>query len=461
MPDSASAAAITPAVLDELRGKLRGRLLRPADPEYDSARHIWNGMVDRRPALIARCRGAADVTAAVRFAREHGLLLSVRGGGHNVAGNAVCDGGLMIDLAEVNGVRIDPANRTARAGGGALWRDLDHEAAAFGLATTGGIIPTTGIGGLTLGGGFGWLMRKHGLSCDNLLSADVVTADGRCLTANAEDNADLFWGLRGGGGNFGVVTSLEYRLHPLDRILGGMVLHPLDRAADVLRFLREFAETAPDELTSMAVLLTAPDGAKMLAVVVCYCGTLEEGERALRPLRRFGPPAADQIAPMPYTQLQGLLEAGFPPGRQNYWKSSFLRELADDAVAAAVAHFRAVPSPTTAIAIEHLGGAVGRVGEADTAFAHRQARFNFLAVSSWTDPRENETHMRWTRTVWNDIQPFATGGVYVNYLGDAADEGAARVAAAYGSRNHTRLAALKKKYDPLNLFRLNQNIRPA
>src|SRR5215469_1408247 len=289
-----ASGTLSKAAIEQLARGLRGQLLRPGETGYDTARTIWNAMVDRRPAIIARCAGVSDVLRSVDFARNHGLLLSVRGGGHNVAGNAVCDGGLMIDLSPMRGIRVDPQQRTVRADGGCTWRDLDHETAAFGLATTGGIIPATGIGGLTLGGGLGWLMRKHGLSCDNLLSADVVLASGQLVTANSTENTDLFWGLRGGGGNFGIVTSFQYRLHPVDQVLGGMVVHPLERAHEILGYLREFTKSAPDELVCMAVLLTGPDGTKILAIVTCYCGSVAEGERVLRPLRQLGPPAADQ-----------------------------------------------------------------------------------------------------------------------------------------------------------------------
>ena len=452
-------ATLTASAIEQFRQGLRGELLRPGESGYDSARKIWNAMIDKRPAMITRCAGAADVIRSVNFARDHGLLLSVRGGGHNIAGNAICDGGLMIDLLPMKSVRVNARERSARAEGGCTWRNLDHETAAFGLATTGGIIPATGIAGLTLGGGLGWLMRKHGLSCDNLLSADVVLATGEMATASPSENSDLFWGLRGGGGNFGVVTSFEYRLHSVDQVIGGMVVHPLERAQQTLGFLRDFTKTAPNELVSMALLLTAPDGAKILAIVVCYCGPPAEGERILRPLRQFGPPAADQIAAMPYVQQQGLLEAGFPLGLQNYWKSSFLHELSDEAIAVAIEAFRRVPSPTSAIAFEQLGGAVARVAEADTAFGHRDAPYNFLVVSSWPDAADNATHIDWTRSVAHAMQPFFAAGVYVNYLGHEADEGRDRIRAAYGLAKYDRLIALKKKYDPSNLFRVNQNIR--
>jgi FAD/FMN-containing dehydrogenase len=319
----------------------------------------------------------------------------------------------------------------------------------------------TGIAGLTLGGGLGWLMRKHGLACDNLLSLDMVTADGRLITASAAENADLFWAARGGGGNFGVVTSFEYRLHPVGQVLGGMVLHPLDRARDVLRFLREFTASAPRDLTTMAAFVTGPDGTKVLALFVCYSGPLAEGEHLLRPLRAFGPPLADQITAMPYLQLQSQLDAGFPAGLQNYWKSSFLRHLSDEAIDILVDGFRKVPSPTSAMAIEQLGGAVAEIADADTAFAHRRAPFNLLIVGIWPDPADTRKHIDWVGQLWEAMQPHSTGGVYVNYLGREADEGPQRVRAAYGQEKYDRLLGLKRKYDPDNVFRLNQNIDPG
>ena len=439
---------------------LRGALLRPGDDGYEAARTLWNAMIDKRPALIVRCVGVADVIQAVNFARTHDLLVAVRGGGHNVAGNAVCDGGLMIDLSPMKSVHVDPVRRTARAEPGATWREFDHETQAFGLATTGGVIPTTGVAGLTLGGGIGWLMGSYGLSCDNLLSVDVVTADGRLLQASATENPDLFWGVRGGGGNFGVVTSFEYQLHAVGQVLGGMVIHPVERARDVLKFYREFTRTAPDALTSMAVCLTSPEGAPVVALVVCYNGPLAEGEKVLQPLRAFGPPVADHIGPMAYTALQSMLEAGFPAGLQNYWKSNFLQDLSDEAIAVMVDGFAQMPAPTSALAIEHISGAVSRVGEDATAFTHRQASYNLLIVGIWPDLANNDTNIRWVRQTWDAMQPFSSGAVYVNYLGQAADEGAERIKEAYGVTKYERLLALKKQYDPTNLFRLNQNINP-
>ena len=442
------------------KATLRGTLLRAGDTGYDEARTLWNAMIDKHPALIVRCAGVADVISAVNFARTHDLLVAVRGGGHNVAGNAVCDGGLMIDLSPMKSVRVDPIRRTARAEGGITWGEFDHETQAFGLATTGGVIPTTGIAGLTLGGGIGWLMGKYGLSCDNLLSVDLVTADGKLLHASASENADLFWGVRGGGGNFGVVTSFEYQLHAVGQILGGMVIHPLEKAPEVLRFFQEFTRTAPDALIAFASLLNAPDGAPVVALIACYNGPLAEGEKVLQPLRAFGPPLVDQIGPMAYTALQHMLVEGFPPGQQNYWKSNFLRDLSDDTIAVIVEGFKRAPAPTSAVAIEYIGGAVSRVSDDATAFNHRRSPYNLLIVGIWPKPADNAANIRWVREFWDAAQPFSSGGVYVNYLGQTADEGAERIKEAYGVTKYERLLTLKKKYDPTNLFRLNQNINP-
>jgi FAD/FMN-containing dehydrogenase len=448
------------AAIERFRSGLNGSVLRPVDEGYEDARRIWNAMIDRRPALIARCRTVSDIVSCVHFARDQALPLSVRGGGHNVAGNAVCDSGLVIDLSRMRQVRVSPEKRTAFAEAGCTWRDFDQATQASQLATTGGIIPETGIAGLTLGGGLGWLMRRHGLSCDNVISVDMVLADGRRVTASTADNSELFWGLRGGGGNFGIATSFQYRLHPIDQVLAGMVIHPLERASKALSFLRDFAASAPDELALMAVFLTAPDGNKSLAVLGCFSGPISQGESILAPLRKFGEPVADTFARGSYVDFQALLEPGFPPGLQNYWKSNFLREVTDGLIEILVERFRSVPSPTTAIAIEQLGGAVSRVPEEDTAFNHRRHPFNVLIVSSWSDRAENEKHIRWTRQLWQALQPHSAGDVYVNYLGQEADEGADRVRAAYGERKYQRLRALKQEYDPQNLFRMNQNIRP-
>ncbi len=449
------------AAVEAFASGLRGALLRPGQPGYDDARTLYNAMIDRRPALIARCAGAADVIRAVNFARESGLLLSVKGGGHNVAGNAVCDGGLMIDLSPMKGVRVDPSARRARVEPGATWGEFDHEAQAFGLATTGGVITSTGVAGLTLGGGIGWLMGSHGLACDNLVAADVVTADGRLVQASEAENAELFWGLLGGGGNFGIVTSFEFRLHPVGEILGGLLIHPLDRAVELLRFYDGFADGAPDALGSMALFVTSPEGERVVAIAVGYNGPAAEGEKILKPLREFGPPLADLVAPIPYSALQSMFDAGFPHGQQNYWKANFLKGIDDAAVGTLVDHLRRCPSPGSAVALERFGGAVTRIPRDATAFDHRNARYNMLIVGIWPDAATNAANTAWVRGLWQAMQPWSTGGVYVNYLGEAADEGAARVEAAYGPEKYARLAALKAKYDPGNLFRLNQNIKPS
>jgi FAD/FMN-containing dehydrogenase len=455
-----SDTALAEDTIAAFKTTLRGALLRPGDDGYEAARTLWNAMIDKRPALIVRCVGVADVIQAINFARTHDLLVAVRGGGHNVAGNAVCDGGLVIDLSPMKSIHVDPVRRTARAEPGVTWGAFDHETQAFGLATTGGDIPTIGIAGLTLGGGVGWLMGSYGLSCDNLLSVDVVTADGRLVQASATENPDLFWGVRGGGGNFGVVTSFEYQLHAVGQVLGGMVIHPVERARNVLKFYREFTRTAPDALTSMAVCLTSPEGAPVVALLVCYNGPLAEGEKVLQPLRAFGPPVVDHIGPMAYTALQSMLEAGFPSGLQNYWKSNFLQDLSNDAIAVMVDSFAQMPAPTSALVIEHISGAVSRVGEDATAFTHRQAPYNLVIVGIWPDLADNDTNIRWVRQTWDAMQPFSSGAVYVNFLGQAADEGTERIKEAYGVAKYERLLALKKQYDPTNLFRLNQNINP-
>jgi FAD/FMN-containing dehydrogenase len=460
-----NAPQVSPAIdepgVAELRARFRGSLLRSGDPDYEQARRVWNGMIDRRPALIVRCAGAADVIRAVDLARERGLPLAVRGGGHNVAGNAVCDGGLVIDLSGMKAIRVDPARRTARAEGGVTWGEFDRETQAFGLATTGGIVSTTGIAGLTLGGGIGWLARSYGLASDNLLAVDLVTAEGQLRTVSATEHADLFWGLRGGGGNFGVATSLEFRLHPVGPVVGGLLIHPFDAASDLLRLYRDFTATTPPQLTCFAVLTSSAEGAPVAVVAVCYHGRPEDGERLLRPLRAFGSPLLDGIGPMPYTALQSMLDPFYPSGRLNYWKSSFLTELGDGAIDTMLAHCADRPTPLCHVAIEQMGGATSRVDAQETAFAHRERPYNFLCLGVSADGAETEACVRWARRFWEAMQPFASGGVYVNYLGAEAEEGAERVRAAYGAAKYERLAALKAAYDPTNLFRMNQNIRPG
>ena len=446
------------AVVQKFADGLRGRLVQSGDGGYDQARTVWNGMIDRRPALIARCAGPADIIASVHFARDHGLLVSVKGGGHNITGNAVCEGALMIDLSPMKGVRVDPAGRTARAEAGLTWGEYNRETQAFGLASTGGVVSTTGIAGLTLGGGLGWLMGKHGLSCDNLISADLVTADGALVTASAERNSDLFWGLRGGGGNFGVVTSFEYQLHPVGPVLAGMVIHPMARAKEMLRFYRDFCRGCPDEMLAAAALMTSHEGEPVAVIIASYIGDLADGERAMAPLRKFGTPLADTIAPTSYVQLNTLFDAAVPYGGvQRYWKSSFLDELGDQLLDIMVGRAAKMLSPMSMVLFFHMHGAAARVDRDATAFGLRRDQWDYDAISQWNDPAETAGHIQWTRDYWTAVEPFASGEVYVNHL-DA--EEATRIRAAY-SGNYERLVALKNKYDPANLFRMNQNIRPT
>ena len=452
MTTTGRAMILEQKAVDGLKARLRGDLVKPGDEGYDVARKIWNAMIDKRPALIGRCVTPADVIQCVKFAREHDLLVSVRGGGHNVAGHALCDGGLMIDLSGMKAIRVDAVRRIAQAQPGLRWGEFDRETGAFGLATTGGIFTPTGIAGLTLGGGLGWLMGKHGLTCDNLLSAEVVTAGGELLIASADENPDLFWGLRGGGGNFGIVTSFEYRLHPVGTVVAGFLNHPIARARDALHFHRQYKERAPDELRVDAAFVTAPDGTLVMSLVPCYVGSADDAERHLQPLRAFGPP----VAPMRYCTLQAMLDPVAPPDRLNYWKSSFVGELGDAAIDTLTRYAEARPSSTSFLFLEDMHGAATRVRPEDTAFAHREAHYVLLIVTSWTDAAESERHVRWVRECWDAMQPFTAGTVYVNYLGE---EGEDRVRAAYGP-NYDRLVALKTQYDPTNFFRLNQNITP-
>jgi FAD/FMN-containing dehydrogenase len=415
-------------------------------------------MIDKRPAAIAQCVGAADVIQCVTLAREQNLLVSMRGGGHNVAGSAVCDGGLMIDLSPMKSIRVDLPAKTVRSEPGVLWGELDRETQAFGLATPGGFVSTTGIAGLTLGGGQSWLASKFGFAIDNLLSVDIVTAKGELMRASLTENDDLFWAVRGAGHNFGVVTSFEYRLHPVTTVLGGMVLHPFDRAAEVLRFYRDFSAALPDELTTAAGILTGPDGTLLAAVIVCFAGALDEGERVIAPVRRFGPPVADTIGPTPYTAQQTMLDAAFPPGRFNYWKSSLTNRLSDDVIEAIVSYGRRIPSSSSAIVIADFHGAYSRVGKHQTAYFHRDMQYDIVIASSWNDQVESERNHSWTRELFHAIEHHVPHAVYVNDLDQ--DEGDERVKQAYGE-NYTRLAAIKHKYDPTNVFRANKNIRPA
>jgi len=453
---------------DELARVFRGELLLPESPGYDEARRIWNGAIDRRPACIARCSGVADVVEAVRFAGRRDLLVAVRSGGHGVAGHAVCDGGVVIDLSRLKGIRVDPAARTVRADAGVLWGELDRETQLHGLATVGGIVTHTGIAGLTLGGGIGWLARTYGATVDNLLSADLVTAEGELVTASEEHNADLFWGIRGGGGNFGIATSLEYRLHPVGpTVLAGPIFHPLERAGEVLRFYREFAAAAPDELTTIFELSVAPPapflpvevhGAPIVMVGACYAGRPQDGLEVVQPLKEFGNPIVDLLEPRPYLELQSMLDPGVPHGWHRYWKSVELPALTDEAIDTLVEHASAQTSPRSYCIVFQLGGALSRVAEADTAYGQRDAAYNVNVNAVWTaEEADGERHVAWTRDFFDALQPHARPRVYVNFLGD---EGPERVRAAYGAENYERLLELKRTYDPTNLFRLNQNIEP-
>jgi FAD/FMN-containing dehydrogenase len=442
-------------------GPFAGEVLRPGDKAYDETRRVHNGMVDKRPALIARCLGVADVVAAVNFAREKRLELSVRGGGHSVAGRAVCDGGMMVDLAGQKGVHVDLGSRTARAEGGVTWGEFNRETQLHGLATTGGVISTTGIAGLTLGGGLGYLMGKYGLTVDNLLSAQVVTADGEVVTASPDEHQDLFWGVRGGGGNFGVVTSFEYRLHPVGpELAGGLIAFPFEAAGEALRFYREVTASLPDELVVLAGLVFSPDGsgARLAAIIPCHCGSLAEGLTAMAPLRAFGSPALDTLGPTTYQSINSMLDAAYPKGALNYWKSGFLRDLSDDAIDTLVERFSRCPSPMSSLFLEHFHGAATRVKQDATAFPYRRPGYNLSVLAQWLDPGESDANIAWTRETYSAVEPHFAGEAYVNYLGD--DTPAASVREAYGS-NFERLRAVKRRYDPKNLFHLNQNIPPS
>ncbi len=453
--------SIDHAAFAQLSESFAGTLLRPGDEGYDETRRVHNGMIDKRPAVIARCQGVADVVAAVNFARENGLEISVRGGGHNVAGRAVCEGGVMIDLAGQKGIHVNTQRRTAQAQPGLNWGEFNRETQLHGLATTGGAIGTTGIAGLTLGGGIGYLMGKYGLTIDNLLSADVVTADGRVLRAAADENEDLFWALRGGGGNFGVVTSFEYQLHPVGpEVTGGLIAFPFDTSREVLRFYRDFTASLPDELTVLCGLVHAPDGSgvPLAAMIPCHCGELSEGQAAVAPIKEFGSPVMDQVGTITYESINGMLDAGFPKGALNYWKSGILKGLTDEAIDVLVDRFSSCPSPMSSLFLEFLHGAVTRVSPTDTAFAHRSTGYNFAVISQWANPEESDANIAWARETYNRMEPHMTTGAYVNYLDD--DESKVRVQGAYGP-NFERLRAIKDRYDPENLFHLNQNIPPS
>jgi len=453
--------------IDKLKESLRGKVLTSESDQYNETRAIWNAMIDKRPALIVRCASAADVMRAVRFAGEHKLLVAVRGAGHNIAGNAVCDGGMMIDLLPMKSVRIDAKGMTARVEPGVTLGELDRDTQAFGLATPVGINSTTGIAGLTLGGGFGWLSRKLGLTIDNLISADVVTAAGELVKASATDNADLFWGIRGGGGNFGVVTSFEFRLHKVGpEVFAGLIVHPLDAAKDVLRFYRDFIKTTPQEFVCWFVMRMAPPlpflppewhGKHVLALALCYSGDMKDAERIAKPLRSFGKPVGEHIGPMPFVAWQTILDPLLTPGMRNYWKSHDFREASDGLIDVLIAHARKIPDPQSEIAFAQLGEGVTRISKEATAYTHRDAQFVMNVHGRWDNPASDAKCISWARELFQAAAPFATGGAYVNFMTQEEQD---RVRSAYGS-NYDRLVTLKKKYDPNNLFRLNQNIQPS
>jgi FAD/FMN-containing dehydrogenase len=443
----------------ELAGRVSGPVLSAQQAGYDEARAVHNGLVDRSPAVIVRCRTTSDVVAALAFARRAGLEVSVRGGGHNVAGRAVADGGMMISLADMKELTVDPARATTTAQGGVTWGELNAAAGAHGLAVTGGVVSTTGIAGYTLGGGLGWLMAKHGLAADNLLAVELVTAAGEVLDVDAGSHPDLFWALRGGGGNFGVATSFTYRLHEVGTITGGLIAHPIEAAPELLRFYRDAVADVSDDLTVFAGLVHAPDGsgAKLAALVVFHAGDPEAAERELAPFTAFGSPLMVQVGPLRYPVMNTLLDAGFPDGALNYWLSSFTRGLPDALIDTAVERFARVPSPMTSILFEHFHGAVTRVGPSETAVPHREPGWNLLLPSVWTDPADTDANIAWTRETFARLRPHFARRRWLNYLGD--DQGDDAIRAAYGP-NYERLRDVKGRYDPDNVFHLNHNIAP-
>lgn len=454
------------AAIQSLKASLRGTAVLPGDANYESARKVYNAMIDRRPALVAYCRDVADVITTVGFARDNGVVLAVRGGGHNGAGLGVCDNGVVLDLSQMRGIRVDPAARTVRVEGGATWGDVDHATHAFGLATPSGIISTTGVGGLTLGGGIGHLSRSFGLSVDNLLEADVVLADGRVVTASTKENSDLFWAIRGGGGNFGVVVSFLFRLHPVKNVVGGPTLWPLDQSEKVLAWYRDFIVAAPPQLNGFFAFLTVPPGPpfpeplhlkKMCGVVWCYTGPENEAEAVFKPIREFGPPALYGIHPMPFPMLQSAFDGLYPPGHQWYWRADFVNELSDAAIAIHAKHARELPTMQSTMHLYPIDGAVHKAASTDTAFSYRDSNWAAVIVGVDPDPVNKTQITEWTKRYFDELHPLSAGGAYVNFM---MDEGQERVQATYRG-NYQRLVAVKQKYDPSNLFRMNQNIRPS
>jgi FAD/FMN-containing dehydrogenase len=461
-----AAPSIATTALQAFHASLRGKLIRPGDETYDTARRVYNGDIDRRPALIVRPAGAADIVRSVNFAREHKLDVAIRGGGHNVAGFGTCDNGLVVELSSMKSVRVDPRTQTARAEPGCTWGDFDHATHAFGLATPGGVLSTTGIAGLTLGGGFGHLSRKYGLSCDNLVSADVVTADGQLRTASAAENTDLFWALRGGGGNFGVVTSLEYRLHPVSTVIAGPIFYPIEKAPEVLRLFSSYLRTAPEDFSAFFAILIVPPGPpfppelhnrQVCGLVCCHVGGEGEAAEAVKPLLSVGPPLFSHIGPVPYPALNSLFDPLLPPGLHHYWKADYIRDLTGPVIDVHMQYGPQIPNFTSVMHIYPVNGAVSRVDPGGTAYSYRDAPFVHIIAAVYPDSSQMPQGRQWVRDYWSALHPHSAGGSYVNFL--MGDEGQERIAASYRD-NYARLVQIKRKYDPDNLFHLNQNIRP-
>ena len=461
-----AATVLAEQAVAALRGQVRGELIQPGDAQYDTARKVYNGMIDKHPALIVRCVDVADVISAVNFGREQKLTLAVRGGGHNGPGFGSVDDGLVIDLSRMRGIRVDPANKTVRVEGGALWGDVDHATHPFGLAVPTGFVSTTGVGGLTLGGGIGYLARKYGLTIDNLLSVDMVLADGRFVTASPDENADLFWAVRGGGGNFGVVTSFLFRANPVQTVYGGPMIWPMEEASAILHYWQDLILAAPTDLNGWFAFLTVPPAApfpeqyqlkKMCAVVWCYTGPLDKAEEVFKPIRSFRPPAIDFTGPIPFPALQSMFDALYPPGLQWYWRADFFNHFDDKAIGLHVKYGAQLATPYSTMHIYPINGAAGRVGKQDTAWGYRDAKFSQVIVGVDPDPANNERMIQWAKDYWLALHPYSAGGGYVNMI---MDEGEEHVKAAYGD-NYARLTQIKAKYDPLNLFHVNQNIKPA
>jgi FAD/FMN-containing dehydrogenase len=454
------------AAIRKFKDILRGELIQPDEETYDGARKVYNAMIDKRPRLIARCADVADVITSVKFGRENDMLIAIRGGGHNAGGLGVCDDGLVIDLSPIKYTRVDPSARTVRVGGGCTWGEVDHAAHAFGLATPAGIISTTGVGGLTLGGGIGHLTRKHGLTIDNLLAADMVLADGSFVTVNAEENEDLFWAIRGGGGNFGVVTAFLFRAHPVDTEYAGPMLWHLEQAAEVMQWYREFIGQAPEELNGFFTFLVVPPGPPfpdhlhnktMCGVIWCHTGPMDKAEEAFKRIRKFGPPAFDLVGPMPHPVLQSMFDPIYPPGLQWYWKADFVKELSDKAITLNVKYGSGLPTMHSAMHLYPINGAAHRVGKTDTPWSYRDATWAQVIIGVDPNPANNERIIEWARAYWDALHPYSAGGAYVNFM---MEEGQDRIKATYGD-NYDRLVAIKNKYDPTNLFQVNQNIKPT